>query len=284
LQRAIAIAEAKDDQAALAYAHMVSCLYYVGVGDWQSAERGVQRCQTVCEPLDDRVNWTNAQAVRFWMCHYRSHDAAAKDAATRLRDRASETGNLQHQAWGFRFLGLCALRDDEPREAIVHLQAALECLGETAALNERVPSLGILAGAQLLNGDVWSARATAKEGIGQIVRARRPIGHSTLEGYSALVTVSLDAWRDERAPYWKRAIKTCLRVLERYRKSFPVGEPRYQLHRGDYQRASGSVSAARRSYRRGEAAATRLGMPWEARRCREALDEISPSSRRRNAH
>jgi hypothetical protein len=275
LHRAIATAEAADDQAAQAYAHMISCLYYVGVGDWRSAERSARRCQALCEPLDDRVNWTNAQAVRFWMSHYRSHDAAAYDAACSLRDRASETGNRQHHAWAFRFLALCALRRGEPRDATSQLQGALDCLGETAALNERIPTLGILALAHLRNGQVWAARATANEGLALVLRVRRPIGHSTLEGYSSLVTVALDAWREERSPHWRRAIETCLRILGRYRKSFPVGEPRYQLHRGDFRRLSGALGGARRSYRRGEAAASRLGMPWDERRCREALDAMS---------
>ncbi len=271
LQRSIVMAEAAHEQAAQAYAHMISCLYYVGIGDWPSAERSAERCQELCEPMDDRVNWTNAQAVRFWMSHYRSHDSAAYDAARSLRDRAGETGNRQHQAWAFRFLALCALRSGNAREAVSQLQAGLECLGETAALNERIPTLGILALAQLRNGDVWSARATAKEGLAQMVRVRRPIGHSTLEGYSSLLAVALDAWNEERSPQWKHAVRKCLQVLQRYQKSFPVGEPRYRLHRGDYWRLAGSIGAARRSYRRGEAAASRLGMPWEAARCREAL-------------
>jgi hypothetical protein len=110
--------------------------------------------------------------------------------------------------------------------------------------------------------------------LAHTVHVRRPIGHSTLEGYSALVIVALDAWREERAPQWQRASRMCLRLLGRYRKSFPVGEPRYRLHRGDYKRLSGAVSAARRSYRRGEAAASSLGMPWEAKRCKEALARL----------
>jgi class 3 adenylate cyclase len=278
LRRAIATAEAADDQAAQAYAHMISCLYYVGVGDWRSAERSAERCQELCEPMDDRVNWTNAQAVRFWMSHYRSHHAAAYDAARSLRDRASETGNRQHRAWAFRFLGLCALRNDQPRNAADHLQAALDCLGETAALNERIPTLGVMALAQLRSGDVWSARATAKEGLAQMIHVRRPIGHSTLEGYSSLLTVALDAWREEQSPDWRRGVKVCLGALRRYRKGFPVGEARYQLHRGDYRRLSGALRAARRSYRRGEAAASQLGMPWEAQRCREALEQMLGSA------
>jgi hypothetical protein len=160
-----------------------------------------------------------------------------------------------------------------------HLQAALECLGETAALNERIPTLGILALAQLRSGDVWSARATAKEGLAQVVNVKRPIGQSTLEGYSSLISVALDAWQEERSPEWRRASAMCLRVLRRYSKGFPVGEPRYHLHRGDFKRLAGALVAARRSYRRGEAAALRLGMPWETRRCQQALAELSGSRR-----
>ena len=279
LNRAIAMAEAANDQAAQAYAHMVRCLYYVGHGDWASAERSAQRCQELCEPMDDRVNWTNAQAVRFWMSHYRSHDASALDAAQRLRDRAIETGNRQHRAWALRCLAMCALRRGEAPEAVGHLRAALECLGETAAVNERIPTLGILALAQLRSGDVWPARATAKEGIALARHVARPIGQSTLEGYSSLLTVTLDAWQEEGSPDWRRDCAMCLQVLRRYRKGFPVGEARYYLHRGDFYRLSGSLGAARRSYRRAEASAVRLGLPWETRRSQRALAELSGSVR-----
>lgn len=279
LHRAIEIAEAADDQAGQAYAHMVSCLYYVGLGEWPCAERSARRCQELCEPIEDRVNWTNAQAVRFWMSHYRSHESAAFDAARRLRDRAAETGNRQHRAWAFRCLAICALRRNEPGEAVAQAQAALHGLGETAAINERIPTLGILALAQLRSGDAWSARATAKDALAQVVHVTRPIGQSTLEGYSSLLTVALDAWQEEGSPEWRRAIVMCLGVLQRYRKGFPVGEPRYHLHHGDFKRLGGALAAARRSYQRGETAATRLGMPWETKRCQQALAELAGSMR-----
>ena len=110
-------------------------------------------------------------------------------------------------------------------------------------------------------------------------RVRRPIGQATLEGYSSLVTVALDAWQEEHSPDWRRAIVTCLRVLRRYRKGFPVGEPRYHLHTGDFRRLGGALGAARRSYRRGEAAASRLGMPWKRKRCQQALAQMAGSMR-----
>ena len=83
--------------------------------------------------MDDRVNWTNAQAVRFWMSHYRSHEAAAYDAARRPAGSGRGNRNRQHRAWALRCLAVCALRRNEPAEATAHLQGALECLGETAA-------------------------------------------------------------------------------------------------------------------------------------------------------
>ena len=156
------------------------------------------------------------------------------DAARRLRDRADETGNRQHRAWALRCLAVCALRRNEPAEAVTQLQAALECLGETAALNERIPTLGILALAQLQKRRCLVGARDCEGGLSQVVNVTRPIGQSTLEGYSSLVTVALDAWQEERSPEWRRAIVMCLRVLRRYRKGFPVGEPRYQLHRGDF--------------------------------------------------
>ena len=114
-------------------------------------------------------NWTNAQAVRFWMSHYRSHDArgvrrGAQPARPRQRDRQSSASGV-----GIALPGPLRIAAGARHvEAVGHLQAGLECLGETAALNERIPTLGILALAQLRNGDVWSARATAREALAQM--------------------------------------------------------------------------------------------------------------------
>ena len=278
------MAEAADDQAAQAYAHMISCLYYVGRGDWPSAERSAQRCQELCEPMDDRVNWTNAQAVRFWMSHYRSHDAAAYDAARQLGIARSKPATVSIGPGHCAAWRCARCRRNDPVRPSATACAALDCLGETAAVNERIPTLGILALAQLRCGDVALARATAVQAFDMFAKVKRPIGHSTLEGYSCLVRVALDVCREEesRSPTWHKwhgYIDICLRVLRRYRKAFRVGEPRYELHRGDFQRLSGSLAAARRSYRRGEAAAIRLGMPWETKRCQQALAELSGSKR-----
>jgi class 3 adenylate cyclase len=278
LVQSIAKAEAAGNQRVLAHTHMVNCLYHVGIGDWPAAETSAQRCQQVCDRLDDRVTWTDAQAVRFWMYHYRSHEGKARDAAEALLDRAHQTGNRQHRAWAFRFLGLCELRRPDangPAAASGWLQRAVDHLDETSAINDRLPAFAILALAQLKTGNASRARTTARDALAQISHVVRPISQSTLEGYSSLVAVALDAWREERTRYWEGAIAHCLKVLNHFSHSFPVGMPRYLLHRGDYYWHSGNASAARRHYADGEAAAHRLDMPYERTLCREQLDQTA---------
>ena len=74
-------------------------------------------------------------------------------------------------------------------------------------------------------------------------------------------------------------VERCLRMLKTYSKIFPIGTPRYFLHYGDYcaraplQMVRAKARAAS-YYKRGEMAARRLGMSWDAQRCRVALENL----------
>jgi hypothetical protein len=275
LRHAIEVAARAGDQSALAYAHLVSSLYALGTGDWKGADRSARFCQALCEPMDDAVNWTNAQAIRFWLAHYQGELDGAEDAARQLQDRAYETGNRQHQAWSLRYLAQCELRREQPAEAARHLSTALDRLGQTAALNERIPVIGLLALAILRGGEVWAARAKAREGLALLAQVKRPIGHAALEGYSALAEVVFDAWRtDPAASDWGLEERRCLDVLRRYRDAFPIGEARFWLWHGHYHELAGRSRAARTSFRRGEAAAERSRMPWDRARCVAAAAKL----------
>jgi class 3 adenylate cyclase len=272
LRRALDVAEISGDVCELAYVHLLTSLYAVGMGDWPSASRSSELCQEICERMYDRVNWSNAQAVRFWLNHYQAHTEPARSLALALQDRAAETGNRQHQAWALRFLAVCDIRQGKPGDAVWRLEQALQRLGETAALNERIPIVGSLALARNHLGDVAAARETVWEGQALINSVARPAGHATLEGYSALCEVALDAWR--AAPGSsdsQRAARRCLRALRRYRAVFPIGEPRYRLWQGRYRQMAGRYRAARSSFQRGASAAKGCGMAWDEARCIEAL-------------
>lgn len=293
LQSAIDLAGALGENAALAHGHMIRCLYYLGQGEWDAASRSADDCQRQCDPIDDRVTWTNAQAVRFWMYHHTCQQAAALDAATRLYSRAIETGNRQHRAWGLRCRAVCLLERDNPAEAVKHLREALQYLDETSARNERFPTLGLLSLAQMRAGDEWAACATARAPINELKKdfdnwmallrwMKRPISHATLEGYSALFTVALESWQ-KHGIMDESDVSTCLTVLRRLGRAFRIAKPRFCRHEGDMHRAQGAAAAARRLYRRGREhvlAMSRgsderdVAMPREMKGCEEALGRL----------
>jgi hypothetical protein len=232
--------------------------------------------QSLFLPLGDWVNWGNAQAVRFWLNHHQARNEAAEAVARALQERAQKTGNRQHQSWALRFLALCDLRRHAPEAAVERLEIALECLGDSAARNDQIPTLGALALARLHMGRVGAGRATARRGLELVSGVKLPLIHSTLEGYAALAEVALGGWGEALdAPYWRREARRAIRGLRRYRYAFPIGEPYYQLWRGRYLALSGRRRRAARCFRRGRDAATRLGMVNYEARCAQALAELS---------
>jgi class 3 adenylate cyclase/tetratricopeptide (TPR) repeat protein/energy-coupling factor transporter ATP-binding protein EcfA2 len=276
LRRALAIAEISGDLCELAHVHLLTSLHAVGVGDWSTAARSSGLCQALCERVGDQVNWSNAQAIRFWLNYYQGRMEPALALANQLQDRAAQTRNRQHQAWALRFLAVCDLRQGRPAEAAWRLDQALQRLGETAALNERIPIIGSLALAHHRLGEETTADETAREGLALVRSVVRPAGHATLEGYSALTEVVLDSWRAApRSTEWQRETAVCMRALQRYRATFPIGEPCYWVWLGRYRHIAGRNWLARASFRRAASAARRLSMPWDEARSLEALKRVS---------
>ena len=274
--RAQRIAEEIEDLAILAYVHLLICLYEVGAGNWEGADRSSLACEQLCDQIGDRVNWANVQAVRFWSPFYRNDLETAEARAKRLYEQVQIDGNPQHRAWAHRYAALCDLRRKQPSSARRHLEHALEALGGTKASNETLPALGLLALARYRCGDRASAYEAALEGLSLMETVGRPTGHAMLEGYAALTEVAFHALLEDRtSPTWQTAFDQCLSGLNRYRWVFPIGVPRYRIWLGLSQALQGRFRHSRKNLERACDAAKRLGMPWEQDLAGMAL-EIGP--------
>jgi class 3 adenylate cyclase/tetratricopeptide (TPR) repeat protein len=264
MAKAVRVGARFGDLGALAYAHMVRCLYFVGRGDWDAVRAAADEGQAMCEALGDHVNWANAQVVRFWMHHYQGEDEPARAAADGLLVRSDRTGNLQQKAWALRCLAVCDLRAGAVAEAVSHLETALDVLSGSKDLNEVVPTWGTLALARYRRGDVGAALQLARRALHATLESGRPTGHATLEGCSATIEVLMGTL-DPRAAGSRRLAKQCLRALRRYARVFPVGEPRYHLWQGHRLLVFGRPRAAVAAWNKGLAAAQALGMGADAR-------------------
>ena len=272
MQRALAIAEEVDDRSMLAYVRLLTCLYEVGIGNWNVADHHALACEQLANKIGDRINWSNVQAVRFWSAYYQNDLETAQSLAERFRTRQEVDGNDQHHAWALRFTALSALRQQQPKIAVQYLEQASAYLTGSTAANETLPAVGLLALARYRCGDRTRAFQAALDGFSMIDDVGRPTGHAMLEGYAALTEVSFHALLQEpESATWQSAFAQCLNGLNRFQRVFPIGKPRYRIWRGLEQTLHGHGKASRTQFASAKASADYLGMPWEGELASMAL-------------
>src|SRR5713101_9425695 len=248
------VAQEIDDPSALGYAHMLNSLYSVSVGHWHDVRSSADECQSICERIGDHVNWANAQVVRFWMHHYLGETEQSAEAVHLLLARAQKIGNAQQEVWGLCGAGLAELRRNQPAEALRYLEAALGT-HEDNDQNNLILTLGCAALARMRLGEIERAHEDAQRALAMLIRARRPTGHATLEGRSAIAEVILRA-PDVRLDLARLSVDG----LRRYRNVFPIGNARYHLWRGVLLSATNRRRGAARSWKSGIQAARSLSM------------------------
>jgi predicted ATPase len=275
LEAAGTLAERLAHGASTIYAHLTLCLFLVGRGEWEEAEEHAARCQEGSRQLGDTASWGNAQALRFWIAHYRGRLAEAQAAAGTLRQAGEACGNLQHQCWAARFTGLGHIRRGEWHEARTELTRARELFAEAErriegrAIYELVPLLGDLGATWLALGQRERAIELCGQALDTLLRARRPPGHATLEGCSSIaetfVTLTRDG--DEQLRHADRAVA----LLHQYRRAFPIGLPRHSLWRGWLLALRGKPGSARAVWSAGIETARSLGMDHDVERLTAAI-------------
>jgi hypothetical protein len=244
---------------------MVNCLYSVGVGRWQAVRSSAGECQSICDRLGDHVNWGNAQMVRFWLHHYLGEAGESREAAHDLLARARKIGNQQQEVWALCAAGLAELRLDRPAEGLRYLEDASR-LHEHGDQNNLILTLGCEALARLRLGDMERAQERAKTALEMLMRVRRPTGHATLEGCSAIAEVLLSAPRNGF-----ELARLAVEGLRRYRKAFPIGEARYRFWRGVLRSHAKRERGAMRSWSLGIQAARELSMAYDVRLIEERI-------------
>ena len=283
--------------APLAYTYMIRGLYFVGRGRWDLVEKNAQLCQDLCvrkgeeNILVDPGVWMYAHMQRFWLHYYQGDNERASKVGEELEERARDNDNAHQIAVALECRSLCDLRFADDRaahesdreshlnDAVARIDEAIENLRIMIADNVQMSIFAICALAQYKRGRI-------DEGAARTILAQKFLGsnqltlaHGLLEGYSALFRVVLGKWRADPPAARRVDVARCLRMLKTYSKNFPIGTPRYWLHYGDYcalapfQMARAKARAAS-YYIRGERAAMRLGMSWDAQRCRVALENL----------
>lgn len=241
-------------------------LYHIGVGDWARAENGFRQALEIADRLGDRSRWAENLILTEQVQYFRGSYARGAELADDLAAQAATSGNRLHQAWALSGRAESWLRLGRTAEAAADLIAALTLYSENSDRTSEITSYGLLALAQLRQGDASAARQAAESGAERMAALGSPTSHYLLEGYAGVAETFLMLWENlgspGRHPFYKSARQACS-ALKGYARIFPIGQPRAWVCQGwlDWQR--GRASRARRAWTRALTAAERLGMPYE---------------------
>ncbi len=244
--QAFELAGREADRPAEAHVHMVHSLYAVGRGHWQAVLAGVDRCQELCLELGDRVQWANAQVIRFWSHYYQAQLGEAERAARELEASARESGNTQQMSWALHSRGLCELAAGDVPEAREHLSRSLELIVESNDRTAALSTQGSLALAHALGGDRERGLALAREALSELAAIGRPMGHAMLEGLSDVAEVMIDELaRESRAPAALKDARTGLKHLRPQARGLPIAAPSVRYWQSRLARSRGATRSLR---------------------------------------
>ena len=236
-------------------------LYEAGCASWSDCMERVQRAERLSREIGD-VRRAEECTVMLGYLHLHTGDI---DAAQRCYENAATSarrrGDRQTTGWGLLGCARVQLRRGRPESAL-------------AALNEAAPTVsdrlggvelhGLLALAYLHSGQKASSLQAARAGLQTLLEAR-PVSFTTLTGTAgvaeSLRVLAAQTGHQDRA--LAREARQALKLLNRFARIFPIGEPQRYLQQGHQWNAAGRAKRALKCWQKAADAAARLQMPYD---------------------
>jgi serine/threonine protein kinase/tetratricopeptide (TPR) repeat protein len=285
------VARASDDRAGLIFALYAEAAWRVGDGAWSEVRALCNEALALGEaggapdPQDVAIAKTLLAHVDFYTGRFEEsrRTYGEIEAAARVR------GNDQHIAWGLYAAARALIPLGQVEQARTMLEEAHQRLEGQIDVPSRIICPGLLASVYLTLGDRANALTFADLAAARIVK-NLPTVFATVAGYVGVAEVYLAEWerairRGGSVRAARGAVRRAVMALGMLAWSIPLGRPYYHRIKGREQRIAGRARAARRSFARALAWATRLEMPYEEALALASLGALEPrGSRARASH
>jgi class 3 adenylate cyclase/tetratricopeptide (TPR) repeat protein len=258
-----ASARAGNDLPSLAYALDSSCLYRLGVGQWEQTAAGAEEAVRISRELRDMERLAYGTTLLAMLHCFRANYDAAFERFQELFEIARQGGSILHEAWGRCGQGECRFRQGLLEEAIGLLEATARSLVEKNDQTEEIRANGLLAIACWQFGQEQTALNYAAATM-QLLKRRDCPTCSSLEGIAGAAEVYLNHCEKHPESGTSRTLaRLANRYLARYAHIFPVGQPRSLRLLGLQHSLSGAPRRAQKLWKRSIEVAERFAMPLE---------------------
>ncbi len=264
--RSVALADSRGSLPDIAYAHLVSAVYWAPQGRWSGVDAAHDRATRIYLELGARIRWQQARSVQCCALLSRGRFADAEQALDDIRQSVSKDTPSQVRAWVHSWEMVLALVRGGPLQEIIDRLGAVSKARELHQTDRQL-CLGLMAAGHLRSGQVDQALAAATGGIAEFLESPPTAWHITW-GIDGLIRTCLDAGsregipRQNRQPLRSLADRACT-ALRRYSSTTLVARPRAALFGGRHALAKGHAAQALRLWTTGMNQAHALGMPYD---------------------
>lgn len=270
-RRSLALAEERGGIADIAYAHLVSGVYWAAQGHWDRASQSLTHSASLYTRLGAAERWQQAYGGLCALEFMRGRFADALGWLDRLRPVRRDTP-VQIAAYLHGFDTCIALARGGALGTLVERLREVTAARELAQF-DRVFCQGLIAAACWRVNDRAAAVEAARAGLqGLLVGA--PAAWYVTEGIAGIAQTLLDA--SERGLADVREAQRACRTLTRYARATRVAAPRAALLAGRLAAAAGDTRRACTRWRSGLEAARTLGTRYDEALLLDALGTHGP--------
>lgn len=297
-ERAWSTAQALDEPALKVEVKTGIGLNQLNAGQLDLAQANLEQALHMSEALGDRRLWGDSLGILARTIRFRGELHRAGELYAELGGPRS--GVMMHRMWAANAQATVALREGRLDEALVFLDRAHGLPGEQAEPQQEMVTWANLALISLRRGELAQAREAAARAV-VLMEQMKASAYTHFEAFASLAEVYLSLWeglgiagadgRVVNGDWGEEGDKAAARKLcESLRRGTTrSGRPAAWLYRGWYNTMDGYPRRAYKHWRKGQAAAEAVGMPYELGRIllemgrHAALDDPSREQHLRQA-
>lgn len=252
---------------ARAWVALLAGVYYAGVGQWKDARNLLERVIQISERLGDRERRDDGLSNLAVVDYYQGRFAESARLFDELMASSLRRNDAHNQGWALRGQVYCLLPQGKWAEALALLEKLRHLLDQQPDIVDEalhIDLYGLLAMVHLRRDEPELALAAAEKAV-HLIAKTSPTSFLSLPGYRGIVETYLALWEknpQSPVPNLKAQIRRANKALRGFARVFPIGQPLAQLGQGIFEWQAGRRYAAREHWKKGLAAAKRLGMPY----------------------
>jgi predicted ATPase/class 3 adenylate cyclase len=266
LQRALRTVEQTDDLNAQAWVEIVVAFYYAGVGNWDAAIQLLEHVVEISERLGDQRRREDGLGILFAINYFQGNFQSSASIAEDLITISRRRGAVHSLAFGLQGKAYARLHQGQFDETMEHLHELQSLMLEDSKITDEalmIEMYGLLCLTQLRKADIQKALDNSEHAI-RLCEKATPSNFSSFSGFAGPACVYLSLWeRGYNLPDVEKSAAKAIKILKKFGRVFPIGQPRAHLYRGWQLWLAGKHNKAYKAWQESLSSGENLKMKYE---------------------